>query len=323
MKRWIIVMGLAMFIVTFAVTANSQPLIIKVGHAGTRTHQAHIGAAKLAELLEKDSGGKMKIEIFPDAQLGGERDLAEGTRLGTLDMAMSSVATFWVPELNTIEMPFLFRDRGHAYKAIDGFLGDYLKGLAEKKGLKILAFWEIGFRCITNNRRPIETPQDMQGLKIRVPQSKVFLEMMKSVGAIGTPIAFPEVYSALQQGVVDGQENPIATIRSMNFFEVQKFLSMTHHVYTPSAVLISPKLWSSLTAEQKAMLQKNVNEATQYQRKTVAEKEADDLAFMKSKGIAVVEKPNVEAFRKAMSPVYSAMADLVPPAMVTKIREIK
>lgn len=299
---------------------------LKFGHSGTKVHQYHIGATKLAEVVEKNSRGQIKIEVFPDGQLGGERDLAEGTRLGTVDMAVAaagSVLPFWVPEFQIVEMPFLFRSRPHAYTTLDGGLGDDLKGLAEKKGLKVLGFWEVGFRNMTNNRKPIVGPKDMQGLKIRVQQSKVYVEMMKSMGAVGTPIAFTELYSALQQGVVDGQENPIATIRSMNYFEVQKHLSLTFHTYTPGAVMISPKRWSSLTAGEKEVLQKSVLEAAQLQRKAVADKEAEDLAFLKSKGMAVVEKPDVEAFQKATASVYQAMADVVPTALVNKVREIK
>jgi tripartite ATP-independent transporter DctP family solute receptor len=326
MAKRIFFLVLVLSIVALGATANAQSLTIKFGHSGTKVHQYHIGATKLAEMVEKNSGGKMKIEVFPDAQLGGERDLAEGTRLGTVEMAISaagSVLPLWVPEFQIVEMPFLFRDRGHAYKTLDGIPGNELKGLAEKKGLKVLGFWEVGFRNMTNNKRPIQNPKDMQGLKIRVQQSKVYVEMMKSLGAIGTPIAFTELYSALQQGVVDGQENPIATIRSMNYFEVQKHLSLTFHTYTPGAVMISPKLWNSLKPEQKEVLQKSVNEAAQFQRKTVADKEAEDLAFLKSKGMAVIEKPDVLAFLKATQPVYSAMADVVPPAMVAKIQEVK
>jgi tripartite ATP-independent transporter DctP family solute receptor len=326
MKKQILALSLAMAIAALGASAYAQPLTIKFGHSGTKVHQYHIGATFLADQVEQNSGGKMKIEIFPDAQLGGERDLAEGTRLGTVDMAVAaagSVLPLWVPEFQIVEMPFLFRDREHAYKVLDGGLGNELKGLAEKKGLVVLGFWEVGFRNVTNNKKPILAPADMQGLKIRVQQSKVYIEMMKSLGAIGTPIAFTELYSALQQGVVDGQENPIATIRSMNYFEVQKNLSLTYHTYTPGAVMISPKLWASLSAEQKTILQKSVNEAAHFQRKAVADKEADDLVFLKSKGMAVVEKPDVEAFRKATQPVYAAMADVVPPAMVSKVQDVK
>lgn len=326
MVKRICFLALVLSIVALGTTANAQSLTIKFGHSGTKVHQYHIGAANLAELVEKNSNGKMKINVFPDAQLGGERDLAEGTRLGTVDMAVSaagSVLPLWVPEFQIVEMPFLFRDRAHAYKVLDGDPGNELKGMAEKKGLKVLGFWEVGFRNMTNNKRPIQNPKDMQGLKIRVQQSKVYVEMMKSLGAIGAPIAFTELYSALQQGVVDGQENPIATIRSMNYFEVQKHLSLTFHTYTPGAVMISPKLWNSLTSEQKGILQKSVNESAQIQRKTVADKEAEDLAFLKSKGMAVIEKPDVLAFLKATQPVYSAMADVVPPAMVAKFQGVK
>ena len=258
MLKWIASLSLAVVFLVFGISSPAAPITIKFGHSGTKVHQYHIGATKLAELVDKYSGGKMKVEVFPDAQLGGERDLAEGTRLGTVDMAVSaagSILPLWVPEFQVVEMPFIFRDRPHTYRVLDGPVGAELNGLADKKGIKVLGYWEVGFRNMTNNKRPIVTPKDMQGLKIRVQQSKVYIEMMKSLGAIGTPIAFTELYSALQQGVVDGQENPIPTIRSMNYFEVQKYLSLTFHTYTPGAIMINPKLWNSLTAEQKAILQ--------------------------------------------------------------------
>ena len=317
---------LVLGLIALGTASEAASVTIKFGHSGTKVHQYHIGAVKLAEAVEKNSGGSMKIEVFSDAQLGGERDLAEGTRLGTVDMAAlaaGSVIPLWVPEFQVIEMPFLFSDRAHAYAALDGPAGIELNGLAEKKGLKVLGYWEVGFRNMTNNKRPIMAPKDMQGLKIRVQQSKVYIEMMKALGAIGTPIAFTELYSALQQGVVDGQENPIATIRSMNYFEVQKYLSLTFHTYTPAAVLINPKLWNSLTADQKGILQKSMEEARQFQRKTVMDKEADDLTFLKSKGMVVTEKPDAEAFRKATAVVYESMASIVPPALVKKFRDAK
>jgi tripartite ATP-independent transporter DctP family solute receptor len=326
MLKLIVSLCLIIIFLAMGFSSEAAPLIIKFGHSGTKVHQYHIGATKLAEAVERNSGGKMKIEVFPDAQLGGERDLAEGTRLGTVDMAVSaagSVLPLWVPEFQVVEMPFIFRDRPHTYKVLDGPVGAELNAMAEKKGIKVLGYWEVGFRNMTNNKRPIVTPKDMQGLKIRVQQSKVYIEMMKSLGAIGTPIAFTELYSALQQGVVDGQENPIPTIRSMNYFEVQKYLSLTFHTYTPGAVMISQKIWNSLNEEQKQILQKSVDESKQFQRKTVADKETDDLAFLKSKGMIVTEKPDVEAFRKATTTVYEAMADVVPPALVKKIKDTK
>jgi TRAP-type transport system periplasmic protein len=326
MAKWILSVIVGLFFLSSGTQSQAAPLVIKFGHSGTKTHQYHIGAVKLAEAVERNSGGSMKIEIFSDGQLGGERDLAEGTRMGTVDMAVmaaGSVLPLWAPEFQVVEMPFIFRDRGHAYRVLDGPVGAELNSLIEKKGIKVLGYMEVGFRNMTNNKRPILAPEDMKGLKIRVQQSKVYIEMMKSLGAIGTPIAFTELYSALQQGVVDGQENPIPTIRSMNYFEVQKYLSLTFHTYTPGSITISPKLWNSLNAEQKNILMKSVEEARNYQRKVVADKETEDLAFLKSKGMIVAEKPDWAAFRKATLPVYEAMANAVPPALVKKIQETK
>jgi TRAP-type transport system periplasmic protein len=326
MKKTFVILVLFAFLMLTGPWAEAASRTIKFGHSGTKVHQFHITATKVAELAEKYSNGDLKIEIYPDGQLGGERELAEGTRMGSVDMGIASaggVLPLWVPEMQVLEMPFIFRDRAHAYAVLDGPVGAELNALLEKKGIKVLRYMEIGFRNLTNSKRPINKPSDMAGLKIRVQQSKVYIEMMRSLGALGTPIAFTELYSALQQGVVDGQENPIPTIRSMNFFEVQKYLSLTGHTYTPGAIMISPKLFNSLSNEQKSILQRAVAEGTDYERKVVADGEQADLAFLKSKGMSVIEKPDVEAFTKAVQPVYEAMASVVPSALVQKIRAAK
>jgi tripartite ATP-independent transporter DctP family solute receptor len=298
---------------------------IKFGHSGSTTHSYHIGAVKFAELVGKYSNGDLKVELFPNSQLGGEQRLAESIRLGVVDMGALSadgVLSAWLPEYQVLGMPYLFRDRAHAYKVLDGPIGEELKMKAAAKGINVVSYWEIGFRHMTNNKRPIKTVADMAGLKIRVQPSKVFVTMMESLGAIGTPIAFTELYSALQQGVVDGEENPVATIRSMKFNEVQKYLSLTGHTYSTAAVMISEKLLKKLTPAQLQVVQKAAAEARDYQRATLAKMEGDDLAYLESQGMKV-NTVDTAPFVKATSAVYDAMKDQAPPALVQAIRSVR
>ncbi len=298
--------------------------VIKFGHGGSRTHSYQIGAEKFAELVGKYGEGALKVEIFPDGQLGGEKKLAESIRLDTVDMGVLSadgVLSAWVPEYQVLGMPFIFRDKQHAYHVLDGAVGAELKKKAESKGLHVVDYWEIGLRHMTNGKRPIKTVADMSGLKVRVQPSKVFVTMMESLGAIGTPIAFTELYSALQQGVVDGQENPIATIRSMRFNEVQKYLSLTGHTYSAGAVLISGKLLGKLTPAQLQAVQRAAADARDYQRGFLARAEGDDLAYLKANGMQV-NTVETAPFAAATAKVYDAMKDQIPPRLVDAIRAV-
>ncbi|HSC69884.1 MAG TPA: DctP family TRAP transporter solute-binding subunit, partial [Candidatus Methylomirabilis sp.] len=197
--------------------AKIDPLTIKFAHAGSMTHPYSVGIQKLTPILEKNSGGAIKLQVFCCAQLGSERELAEGTRLGTINVtsvAAEGALPAWVPELQAFGLPFLIRNREHAYKVLDGPVGKELEAKLEAQGLHVLGWWELGFRNMTTKNRPIHTPDDLKGLKMRVQEAKVWLGLMRSLGAIPTPIPFGELYNALQQGVVDGQENPIVTIVS-------------------------------------------------------------------------------------------------------------
>jgi len=306
----------------------AAPITIKFAHGMPPDEEEalHRGVVIFKKMVEQKTAGRVKVDIYPASQLGKEREQFEGVKLGTIEMCMIAEGPMagFIPEIMVVGIPYLYANEITAWRSLDGSFGKALfEEMKKKTGVRALGIGENGFRNFTNKVRPIKSPDDMKGLKIRTMENPAHMAMVKALGAGATPIAWGEVYMALQQGVVDGQENPIATIRSMNYFEVQKHLSLTFHTYTPGAVMISPKLWNSLTSEQKGILQKSVNESAQIQRKTVADKEAEDLAFLKSKGMAVIEKPDVLAFLKATQPVYSAMADVVPPAMVAKFQGVK
>ena len=295
----------------------------KFAHSGSLEHQYQIGAEQFKKLVEEKSGGEMKVTIFPQAQLGGERDLAEGVRMGTIEMssvAAGNMAGF-VPELQVFGVPFLFQTREQVYAVLDGEVGKDLAEIMLGKGFVNLSIWEVGFRNMTNNIRPVKTPDDMKGLKIRVQESKIWIEFMKRLGAIATPIPFGELYTALQQNVVDGQENPVATIYSMKFYEVQKYLSLTGHTYEPALVFANPKWFNGLDPKHQAILRESAMEAASFQRQKLAEMDKERFEVIRKAGVQVEENPDKAAFAQATADLHKVLSDSVPEALVQKIKD--
>ncbi len=309
-----------MFLLTGAAFAAVE---FKFAHSGSLEHQYQIGAEQFKKLVEEKSGGEMKVNIFPQAQLGGERDLAEGVRMGTIEMssvAAGNMAGF-VPELQVFGVPFLFQTREQVYSVLDGPVGKDLADIVLGKGFVSLSIWEVGFRNITNNIRPVKTPDDMKGLKIRVQESKIWIEFMKSLGAVATPIPFGELYTALQQKVVDGQENPVATIYSMKFYEVQKYLSLTGHTYEPALVVANPKWFNGLDPKHQAILKEAAMEAAAFQRQKLADLDRERFDVIRKAGVEVEENPDKAAFAKATEDLHKVLSDSVPEALVQKIKD--
>ena len=311
------------FMVFLSGAAFAAAVEFKFAHSGSLEHQYHIGAEQFKKLVEEKSGGEMKVTIFPQAQLGGERDLAEGVRMGTIEMssvAAGNMAGF-VPELQVFGVPFLFQTREQVYAVLDGEVGKDLAEIMLGKGFVNLSIWEVGFRNITNNNRPVKTPDDMKGLKIRVQESKIWIEFMKRLGAIATPIPFGELYTALQQNVVDGQENPVATIYSMKFYEVQKYLSLTGHTYEPALVFANPKWFNSLDPKHQAILRESAMEAASFQRQKLAEMDKERFEVIRKAGVQVEENPDKAAFAQATADLHKVLSDSVPEALVQKIKD--
>ncbi|GAB1398625.1 2,3-diketo-L-gulonate transporter substrate-binding protein YiaO [Aminivibrio sp.] len=304
--------------------AFAKTVEFKFAHSGSLEHQYHIGAEYFKKLVEEKSGGEMKVTIFPQGQLGGERDLAEGVRMGTVEIGSASPGNMagFAPELELFGVPFLFQTKKQVYTALDGEVGEYFNKILLDKGFMNLAYWEVGFRNMTNNVRPVKTPEDMKGLKIRVQESKIKVELIKSLGAIPTPIPFGELYSALQQKVVDGQENPIATIYSMKFYEVQKYVSLTNHTYEPALVFANPKWFNSLSPQHQQILKEAAMETAIYQRAKLAELDSERMDVMKKDGVEIEEKPDLKAFAEATKDLYKVLGDVIPLKMMEKIRNI-
>ncbi len=219
-------------------TTSFAEQVIRLGHTGAANHHFQTISEQFAEIVSERTDGEITIEVYPSDQLGSQTQLVEGTLLGTNDMVLTSDAVLsnFVPDVGIINLPFIFRDADHVRTALDGEVGQDLSALVEKQGAVVVGWWENGFRHITNSRNPIETPDDIEGMKLRVPEGPVFISTFEALGANPTPISFGELYSALQLGVVDGQENPPAHILTQKFYEVQDYVSRTGHIYLSSPV---------------------------------------------------------------------------------------
>ena len=301
------------------------PVTLKLGHIAEPENPYGMGATHFAELVKERTNGAVEIQVFPSSQLGNQRDLVEGLTFGTVDMTLTGTAVLgnFIPEVSVFDLPFIFRDVQHAYKALDT-VGMELCRKGESRGMITLAIWENGVRHMTNSKRPIKTPADMNGLKIRVMEQPVYIEMMKSLGASPTPMAMSELYTALQKGVVDGQENPFSHIATKRFDEVQKYISLTAHTYAPEPVLISAMSWSKLNAEQQAILRKAAEDTRDWQRQLCRDKEGIFRKTIEDRGNAVInDDVDKEAFAKATAPVWAMYTKKFGDATIKAIQAIK
>ncbi len=290
--------------------AASAQTVLKMGYAVAQNSHYGVGATVLCDEIEKGTAGRYKCQQFPAAALGGEREMIEAVQLGTQDLVNTSTGPLgnFVPEAKIFDIPFLFRDYDHARKVMDGKIGQDVLMAMRSKGLIGLAWGENGFRHMTNNKRPIVQASDASGLKVRTMENKVHMAGYKTFGILPTPMAFPELFTALQQGTVDGQENPIPVILASKFSQVQKHLSMTGHVYSPAVFILSPNVWSKLSDADKKVFTDAGVKAAAAQRKRVNDDEASGIAQLKKDGMQVVEQVNGESFRKAVAPAYAEFA---------------
>ncbi|WP_221568427.1 DctP family TRAP transporter solute-binding subunit [Alkalihalobacillus sp. TS-13] len=303
--------------------SEGDSITLKLAHSGSESHQYHIAAEKFKELVEEKSEGSVKVEIHGNATLGSEADVIEQVMDGSVDMttvAADSSFANTVPEMNVFGIPYLFNDAEHVYSTLDGEVGKELLSLVDDQNMKGLGYWEVGFRHLTNNKKEIKTPDDVKGLKVRVQPAPVWEAHMKALGASPTPVDFNELYSALDQGVVDGQENPLPTIDSMKFYEVQKYVALTAHTYSPAVVVMSNNAWDKLNEDQQKLVQEAVSETTKYHRETLAEKEQEIQNKLEENGVTIT-KPDRDAFREATKDVKNAVSSQVPEDLINKIKQ--
>ncbi|AEF87688.1 MULTISPECIES: TRAP transporter substrate-binding protein [Delftia] len=288
----------------------AQTKEVKVGYA--LAVNSHYGAAAQAwaDAVEKGTNGAYKFKQFPASALGGERELIEGLQLGTVEAAIVSTGAIsnFVPDVGVVDIPFLFRDTQHARAVLDGAFGQELLAKFSKRGLVALAWGEQGFRHLSNNKHAVNGVADLKGLKIRVTENPVHITAFRTLGASPTPMSWPEVIGALQQGTIDGQENPISVLASAKLWQVQKHLTLTAHVYAPMALLVSPSFWGSLNDSQKAAFTQGAKSGAIASRVFVDTVEKKGVEEAKSHGMQVVEKVDQAAFRTALEPAYKEYA---------------
>ncbi|MBA7560463.1 DctP family TRAP transporter solute-binding subunit [Candidatus Atribacteria bacterium 1244-E10-H5-B2] len=302
----------------------SPKYVLKLGHVAEPAKPYAQGGVKFAELVYEKTNGEVEIQIFPGSQLGNQRDLVEGLTFGTVDLTLTSTAVLanFLPKMAIFDLPFIFRDIPHTYRALDTIGVEMGKDL-EPLGLKLLAFFENGVRHLTNSRRAVRVPEDMKGLKIRVMEQPVYIEMMNALGANPTPMAFGELFTALQQGTVDGQENPVSHIWTKRFFEVQKYISLTGHTYSAEPLLISTISWNKLPVDFQKAITDSAIEALDWHRSQCVELDKSFWKNIIESGKCEIIEVDKEPFREATAGVWKMFEDQVGKENIDKIVDIK
>ena len=283
--------------------------IVKYGHVGPPIHPQHLGALAFAKYVTEKTKGEIEVQVFPLGQLGGERSMTEQVQAGTLHMTAvtSGVLANFVPEIGIIELPFVYPNRETAYKVLDDKdVKERFAKYCEPKGFVFIGYTENEFRDMTNSKRPIKKPDDLKGLKLRVVESPIFIDTFKTLGANPTPLPFPEIYNALQQKVIDGQDNPLYTSLLMKFMEVNKFATVTNHILTECPVVVNKKFWATLTPEQQKIFREAADVQIKVNREGNAKGTADAVEKAKALKVEVyvLTAQDRAIFKAAVQPVY-------------------
>jgi TRAP-type transport system periplasmic protein len=321
LSRLFLATALAIGFVASAAAQTTMKISISVAQ---NSHQG-VGIDVFAKEVEKRTAGRYKIQTFYSGSLGGERESIEAVQLGTQELTFTSTGPVpnFVPEARILDIPFLFRDKAHARAVLDGPIGQDMLVKFEPKGFKALAWGENGVRHMTNSKRAVNSPDDLKGLKMRTMENPVHVAAYKGFGIVPTPMAFPEVFTALQQGTVDGQENPLSVIMAAKFDQVQKHLSLTGHVYSPCIFLMSKAAFDKLSAADKTAFLESAREAAKANRARVDEDDSKGVAELKSKGMSIVENVDKAKFVSALTSVNADFEKQFGKDMLDKIRAVK
>jgi tripartite ATP-independent transporter DctP family solute receptor len=305
-------------------SAEKGPVILKISNGLNESHPTYLAGKEFERILESKLPGKYDVQVYANAQLGDDVRATEGVRMGTLEMVATSASplTGLVPEFNIFDLPFIITSEKAADAVYDGPVGAKLAALLEPKGLKLLAYYENGFRQLTNSVHEVKSPADLKGLKIRTMQNPIHLAAWKALGANPTPMPFSEVFTAMQQKTIDGQENPIPTIYLSKFYEVQKFVTLSGHVYGPHILLINKKLFDSFPAAHQKIILEAAQESAKWQRATNRKMNADQVEELKKAGMTVttLTPEQVKAFQDATKPVYDEWIPKIGPEMVAEFQ---
>lgn len=290
--------------------ASSDPdkvYTLQAGHSLPVDHPYHIAFLEMAKNVEERSDGKVVIEVFANSEIGAERELTEGLGLGTVDLVVSSTApvTNFVPELGVLDVPFLFQDRDSAVKVLEGEIGDELFAKFEENNIIGLSWGENGYRHITNSKHPINKPADLEGLKIRTQENEIHLAAFEELGAQPTPMAWTEAITALQQGVVDAQENPAIVADQFSLFEAnQKYMTLTGHVYSVAVYMMSKQTYDELPEDLRDIVVEEGQKAGAAERDLIVEMEKESIKTLKENGVEIIEEVDLAPFQEAVKPVY-------------------
>lgn len=316
-----LIVGLAVACTAFAAEPAKKPIVMKLGHVQNESDLWQLGALKFAELVDAKTKGGVQIKVFPNSTIGNDRDMAEGMQIGSVDLALiAGVLGNFEPSIQIMELPYLFKDETHLRKVMYGPIGDeLLDKLLKSSDIRGLAFWERGPRQLTTNK-PINSLNDIKGLKIRVPEIPPIIAAWKAMGTNPTPMAWGEVYTGLQQNVIEAQENPVPFIHAGKIYEVQKYIAMTNHKYEYVLIAMSNKAWLKLSADQQKAVKEAAAEATQYENKLVFEKSDNLLKDLQAKGMKVT-KPDTTEWAKQARTVHKQFAEKYGMDLYNKIIE--
>jgi tripartite ATP-independent transporter DctP family solute receptor len=295
---------LVVFITTSNIVESDEVTLIRFGHGAAESNERHLAVMKFKELVEEKSQGTFNVLVYPNEQLGSEAEMIESVTFNDLQMVASSAFSQYDQRISVVELPYLFDSYEEAWSVLDGEIGQDIAEPFLENNLRIIAYFENGFRHVTSNVA-IESPEDLKGLKIRTPEFPLSVSSFRALGANPTPMAFGELYMALQQGTVDAQENPIANIYASKFNEVQAFLNMTTHQYMALPVAISEEFWETLTAEEQEIIESSAKEAAQFHRDLLRENEENMIKNLQAAGMEIIE-PDLEAFRDKSTVVYES-----------------
>jgi tripartite ATP-independent transporter DctP family solute receptor len=308
---------------SFARGATRPEVILKLGHGLDTMHPVHKAMVFMAEKVREKSGGRMRVEIFPSEQLGNEKECIEALQLGYLAMTKTSSAPMegFVPQMRVFGIPYLFRDAEHFWKVCNGPIGKKLLLSGESKRLRGLCYYDAGARSFYAEK-PIRTPSDLAGMKIRVQSSIMSMKMVQAMGGSPTPIPWGELYTALDQGVVDGAENNTPSLRTSRHYEVCKYYSLDEHTRLPDILIISTRVWNQLSPEQQRILQEAVDESVEYQRKIWAEAEEADLKIVQEAGAQIIH-PDKALFRESVQSVWKEFEGTEIGDLIRQIQEVQ
>ncbi|MDL2209792.1 TRAP transporter substrate-binding protein [Desulfovibrio sp. OttesenSCG-928-O18] len=311
-KRVVILMAAALLAVLMISTAQAK-MVFRVSHTLDPTSHYNKGLMHLHELLQKKSNGELALDIYHSAQIGSERDAIEGVTMGTLEMTLTSSAPLanFTKTFMVFDLPFIISDRAKAYAWMDGAGGQAILDSLKKQNMVGLSIWENGYRHLTNSKRPVVKPEDAKGLKIRLMENPVHLATFKALGAYPTPMPFGELFTAMQQKTVDGQENPLVIISTSKFNEVQKYLALSGHFYAPAILLINKDVWEKkLNDEQRKIMTECIAAARDWERKYSQEMDGKLAGELEKAGMEV-SRPDKALWGKTLAPVYKEFESVI------------